>query len=99
MQAASLFDGFSFDLFPPFENGLTASEVDVSRRQVVQALVVSTVVVVLDDVHVRARVRYGDLLGLLHCRAPPSGHTPPFRQAARSCPRPGVLPQSPTAAA
>jgi hypothetical protein len=37
MQAASLFDGFSFDLFPPFENGLTASEVDVSRRQVVQA--------------------------------------------------------------
>jgi hypothetical protein len=34
MQAASLFDGFSFDLFPPFENGLTAPEVDVSRRQV-----------------------------------------------------------------
>jgi hypothetical protein len=31
-QAGSLFDGFSFDLFPPFENGLTASEVDVSRR-------------------------------------------------------------------
>src|SRR2546427_10247209 len=49
MQAASLFDGFSCDLFPPFENGLTASEVDVSRRQVVQALVVSTVVVVLDE--------------------------------------------------
>src|SRR5258708_12358043 len=49
MQAASLFDGFSFDLFPPFENGLTAPEVDVSRRQVVQALVVSGVVVVLDE--------------------------------------------------
>src|SRR5258708_23186578 len=49
MQAASLLDGFSFDLFPPFENGLTAPEVDVSRRQVVQALVVSTVVVVLDE--------------------------------------------------
>src|SRR5262249_60127410 len=44
MQAASLLDGFSFDLFPPFENGLAAREVDVSRRQVVQALVVSTVV-------------------------------------------------------
>ena len=43
MQAASLLDGFSFDLFPPFENGLTAPEVDVSRRQVVQALVISTV--------------------------------------------------------
>src|SRR5258705_1692482 len=49
MQAASLFDGFSFDLFPPFENGLTAPEVDVNRRQVVQALVVSRVVVVLDE--------------------------------------------------
>ena len=40
---------FSFDLFPPFENGLAAPEVDVSRRQVVQALVVSTVVVVADE--------------------------------------------------
>ena|SRR6516225_8772040 len=49
MQAASLLDGFSFDLFPPFENDLAASEVDVSRRQVVQALVVSTVVVVADE--------------------------------------------------
>src|SRR5215471_6313259 len=49
MQAASLLDGFSFDLFPPFENGLAAREVDVSRRQVVQALVVSTVVVVPDE--------------------------------------------------
>src|SRR5258707_5835825 len=49
MQAASLFDGFSFDLFPPFENGLTAPEVDVNRRQVVQALVVSRVIVVLDE--------------------------------------------------
>src|SRR5262249_21485796 len=49
MQAASLLDSFSFDLFPPFENGLAAPEVDVSRRQVVQALVVSTVVVVADE--------------------------------------------------
>jgi hypothetical protein len=49
MQAASLFDGFSFELFPPFENGLTAPEVDVSRRQVVQALVISEVVVVPDE--------------------------------------------------
>src|SRR5262249_12565221 len=49
MQAASLLVGFSFDLFPPFENGLAAPEVDVSRRQVVQALVVSTVVVVPDE--------------------------------------------------
>jgi hypothetical protein len=49
MQAASLLDGFPFELFPPFENGLAAPEVDVSRRQVVQALVVSTVVVVPDE--------------------------------------------------
>src|SRR6266581_3179050 len=49
MQAASLLDGFSFDLFRPFENDLAAPEVDVSRRQLVQALVVSTVVVVLDE--------------------------------------------------
>ena len=49
MQAASLLDGFSFDLFPPFENGLAAPEADVSRRQVVQALVRSTVVVVPDE--------------------------------------------------
>src|SRR6516164_9845601 len=49
MQAASLLDGFSFDLFPPFENGLAAPEVDVSWRQVVQALVVSTVSVVPDE--------------------------------------------------
>src|SRR5947209_945192 len=49
MQAASLLDGFSFDLFPPFENRPAAPEVDVSRRQVVQALVVSTVVVVADE--------------------------------------------------
>ena len=44
-----MLDGFSFNLFPPFEKGLAAPEVDVSRRQVVQALVVSTVVVVLDE--------------------------------------------------
>ena len=49
MQAASLFDGFSFDLFPPIENGLTAPEVDVSRHQVVRALVASRVGVVLDE--------------------------------------------------
>src|SRR5262249_45089505 len=49
MQAASLLDGFSFDVFPPFENDLAAPEVDVSRRQVVQALVVSTVIVVADE--------------------------------------------------
>ena len=32
MQAASLFDGLSFDGFPPFEYGRSSAEVDVSRR-------------------------------------------------------------------
>jgi len=49
MQAASLFDGLSFDGFPPFEYGRSSSEVDVSRGQIVQALVISTIVVVLDE--------------------------------------------------
>jgi len=49
MQAESLFDGLSFDGFPPFEYGPCSAEVDVSRRQVVQALVVSAVIVVLDE--------------------------------------------------
>src|SRR5260370_15848844 len=49
MQAASLLDRLSFDGFPPFKYSRYSAEVDVSRRQVVQALVVSTVVVVLDE--------------------------------------------------
>ena len=49
MQAASLFDGLSFDGFPSFEYVQSSAEVDVSRRQVVQALVVSAIVVVVDE--------------------------------------------------
>jgi hypothetical protein len=49
VQAASLFDGLSFDGFPPFEYGRCSTEVDVGRRQVVQTLVVAAVVVVLDE--------------------------------------------------
>ena len=45
MQAASLYNCLSFDGFPPFEYGRSSAEVDASRRQVVQALVVSAVVV------------------------------------------------------
>ena len=44
-----MFDGFSFDGFPPFEYGRCSTEVDVSGRQVVQTLVVAAVVVVLDE--------------------------------------------------
>ena len=49
MQAPSLFDGFPFDAFPPLENGRSSSEVNVDRRQVVQALVIAAIVVVLDE--------------------------------------------------
>ena len=49
MQAPSLFDGFPFDAFPPLENGRSSSEVNVDRRQVVQALVIALIVVVLDE--------------------------------------------------
>ena len=49
MQAASLLDGLSFDGLPPFKYGRCSAEVDVSRRQVVQALVISAIVVVLDE--------------------------------------------------
>ena len=49
MQAASFFDGLSFDICPPFEYVRSSAKVDVSRRQVVQALVVSAIVVVLDE--------------------------------------------------
>ena len=49
MEAPSLFDGFPFDAFPPLENGRSSSEVNVDRRQVVQALVIALIVVVLDE--------------------------------------------------
>jgi len=48
MQAA-LSDGPFLDLFPFSQNGVVAAEVDVSRCDVVQALVVSFAVVVIDE--------------------------------------------------
>src|SRR5258707_965184 len=47
---ASVLDGLSFDPFSFQEDGLAASEVDVGRRQVGDALVVSQMVVVGDEV-------------------------------------------------
>ena len=49
MKQASHFDGFSFDPFSLFQDCLSASEVDVGGRDVLQALVVSSVIVVLDE--------------------------------------------------
>ena len=49
MQQASVCDGLSFDPFSFDEDGLAASEVDVGRGQVAQALVVAQVIVVGDE--------------------------------------------------
>ena len=46
---ASVLDGFAFDPFSFQQNCLTASEVDVGRRQIVDALVVAQVIVVGDE--------------------------------------------------
>ena len=50
MVQASALDGLSFDPFSLQEDGLAAPEVDVGRRQVCNALVVSQMVVVGDEV-------------------------------------------------
>ena len=49
MQQAPVLDGLSFDPFPLHEDCLAASEVDVGRRQVTDALVVAQVIVVGDE--------------------------------------------------
>jgi len=46
---SSVFDGVSFDPFTLKQEGAAASEVDVSRRQVLQASVVAVVIVVIDE--------------------------------------------------
>ena len=54
MQQASVCDGLSFDPFPFDEDCLTASEVDVGRRQIAEALVVAQVIVVSDEAPISA---------------------------------------------
>ena len=49
MKQAPGFDGFLFDPFSLFQNGLASAEVDVGRREVSQALMISPVIVVLDE--------------------------------------------------
>ena len=48
MKQAPGFDGLLFDPFSLSQNGLAAPEVDISRGEVLQALVVAAVVVVVD---------------------------------------------------
>ena len=49
MLQASLFDGFAFDLFPFQQDGLSAPEVHIGGREVLQAFVVSAVIVMTDE--------------------------------------------------
>ena len=49
MKQAPGFHGLSFDPFSLFQDGLAAPEVDIGRGEVLQALVVSSVVVMLDE--------------------------------------------------
>ena len=49
MQQAPMFDGLSFDPFALFDDGRCPAEVGIGGRHVVQALMVTLVVVVLDE--------------------------------------------------
>ena len=48
MKQAPGFDGLPFDSFSLFQNGLAAPEVDISRGEILQALVIAVMVVMLD---------------------------------------------------
>ena len=48
MKKAPMFDGFSFDACAFEQDRVASTEVDVSRGQVIEALVVALVVVVID---------------------------------------------------
>lgn len=50
MLPAPQVDGSALDVLAPFEDSIAASEVDVGRREIVQAFVVAAVIVVLDEV-------------------------------------------------
>ena len=48
MKQAPGFDGLPFDPFSLFQNGPAASEVDIGRSEVLQALVIAPMVVMID---------------------------------------------------
>ena len=49
VKQPTILDGFAFDPFSFQQDGLTASEVDVGRGKIVDALVIAPVVVVRDE--------------------------------------------------
>ena len=54
MLQATVCDGLAFDPFAFEEDGLGASEVDLSRSEIAEALVIAGMVVVLDEGRDRA---------------------------------------------
>lgn len=49
MLQAAAFDGFAFDPFSLHQDGVATSEVDVGRGQIVDALVITAMIVMLDE--------------------------------------------------
>ena len=49
MLQAPMLDGFSFDPFSLFNDGIGPTEVGVGRRHIVQALMVTLVVIMFDE--------------------------------------------------
>src|ERR1700688_966214 len=49
MQPATQLDGFEFDVFPPRENGLTPTEVNIGGSQITKTFMVAPRVVVGDE--------------------------------------------------
>ena len=49
MHQAAMLDGFTLDALTLQQDGLPPAEIDISRGQVVQALVVAPVVILLDE--------------------------------------------------
>jgi len=43
-------DGSALDVLAPSEDSIAASEVDVGRREIVQALVIAAMIVMIDEV-------------------------------------------------
>jgi hypothetical protein len=73
VKQASALDSFAFDPFSFQQDGLTAPEVDVGRRQIVDALVVAQVIVVGDELRSEPRARRADSSSPAGCGAANSG--------------------------
>ena len=71
-----LFDGFAFDLLPFQQDGLSSPDIDVGGRKIVQALMVSAVIVIADEVldlpfKIARQVVVLEQYSILECLMPP----------------------------